>query len=87
MYFVKVHLSTFRASRDAVFLTEEDPQGRNVWQTEESVADRRIGKNCVSRRSKSRKMNLYKDKFDAVRRNPYSNTLCTYTEQVPITVE
>ena len=29
-------------------------------------------KNCVSRRSKSRKMNLYKDKFDAVRRNPYS---------------
>ena len=37
-------------------------------------------KNCVSRRSKSRKMNLYKDKFDAVRRNPYSiiSYICMY---------
>ena len=41
-------------------------------------SDRRIGKNCVSRRSKSQKMNLYNDKFDAVRRNPYSIIVCTH---------
>ena len=29
-------------------------------------------KNCVFRRSKSQKMTLSKDKFDTVRRNPYS---------------
>ena len=59
--FGKGHLSTLGVSG----VTEEDPQGRNVWQKEEP-------ENCVSRRSQSRKMTLSKDKFDTVRRNPYS---------------
>ena len=58
---------------------EEDPQGPNVWQKEES-------KNCISRRSQNREINLNKDKFDAVRRNPYSIMYILFSISITICV-
>ena len=37
-----------------------------------SLTTKKRQQNCIFRRSKSRKMILSKDKFDPVRRNPYS---------------
>ena len=59
-------------------INEED-QHQSLKKTPrvETFGRQKNRKNCVSRRSESRKMNLYKDKFDAVKRNPYSIS-CTY---------
>ena len=57
LLFGKGHLSTLGASRDSVFLF--------------LLSAKRWGSSSVYM-SQSRKMTLSKDKFDAVRRNPYS---------------
>ena len=70
--FGKGHFSTLGASRDAVFLIL-------LSATEYIIQNQ---KNCVSRRSQSQKMTLSKDKFDAVRRNPYSIIVHVYSIHV-----
>ena len=48
-----------------LYVAEEDPKGRNVRQNKEQITASLDTHNY-------QKMNHPKDKFDAVRRNPYS---------------